>query len=75
MDLDYLGERMFGSKANAGLSFQIGQLRYILFHDEYIQVKKMGIDVFYHQGLGMASQATPRGRHSIRAEEGLELAI
>ncbi len=38
MDLDKIGERMFGSEGNAGVSFQIGQLRYILFHDEYIPV-------------------------------------
>ena len=28
MDLDKFGERMFGGEANAGVSFQIGQLRY-----------------------------------------------
>ena len=33
MDLDALGERMFGGEANAGVSFQIGQLRYVLLHD------------------------------------------
>jgi hypothetical protein len=38
MDLDKLDERMFGGEANAGVSFQIGQLRYILFYDEYIPV-------------------------------------
>ncbi len=38
MDLDELGERMFGSEANAGVSFQIGQMRTVLFHDEYVQV-------------------------------------
>ena len=38
MDLDELGERMFGSEANAGVSFQIGQLRYVLSHNEYIPV-------------------------------------
>jgi hypothetical protein len=38
MDLDKLGERMFGGEANAGESFQIGQLRYMLFLDEYIPV-------------------------------------
>ncbi len=27
MDLDELGKRIFGSEANAGVSFQIGQLR------------------------------------------------
>ncbi len=37
--------------------------------------KKQGTDVFYHQGSGTASQATPRGRHRIRAEVGFELAI
>ena len=39
MDLDELDERMFGCEANAGVSFQIGQLRYVLFHDEYIPVR------------------------------------
>ena len=39
MDLDELGRRMFGGEANAGVSFQIGQLRYVLFHDEYILVR------------------------------------
>jgi hypothetical protein len=38
LDLDKLGERMFGREANAGVSFQIGQLRYILINDEYIPV-------------------------------------
>ncbi len=38
MDLDKLGKRMFGFEAYAGVSFQIGELRYILFHDEYILV-------------------------------------
>jgi hypothetical protein len=37
--------------------------------------KKPGTDVFYHQGSGTASQATPRGRHRIRAGVGFELAI
>jgi hypothetical protein len=30
MALDELGEKMFGCEASAGLSFQIGQLRYVL---------------------------------------------
>ena len=30
MDLDELGEKMLGGEASAGLSFQIGQLRYVL---------------------------------------------
>ena len=30
MDVDVAGERLFGGEANAGVSFQIGQLRYIL---------------------------------------------
>ncbi len=38
MDLDELGERMFGCEANAGVSFQIGQLRCVMIHDEYIPV-------------------------------------
>jgi hypothetical protein len=38
MDLDKFSERMFGGETNAGVSFQIGQLRYILAHDEYIPV-------------------------------------
>jgi hypothetical protein len=36
MDLDQ--ERLFGCKANAGGSFQIGQLRHMPFHDRYIPV-------------------------------------
>ncbi len=43
LDLDKLGERMFGSEANAGVSFQIGQLRYILIHNEYIPVHMLYI--------------------------------
>ncbi len=31
-DLDKLGQRLFGGKANGGVSFQIGQLRYIPVH-------------------------------------------
>jgi hypothetical protein len=30
MDLDEAGRRLFGGEANAGVAFQIGQLRYIL---------------------------------------------
>jgi hypothetical protein len=29
MDLDEFGNRLFGGEANAGVAFQIGQLRYI----------------------------------------------
>jgi hypothetical protein len=43
----------------------------VLFITHVIQLglflKKPGTDVFYHQGSGTASQATPRGRHRIRA--------
>ncbi len=38
MDLAELGKRLFGGQANAGVSFQIGQLRYIPLHDQFIQV-------------------------------------
>jgi hypothetical protein len=38
-------------------------------------LQKPGTDVFFHQGSGTASQATPRGRHRIRAAVGFELAI
>ncbi len=38
-------------------------------------ITKPGTDVSYHQGSGTASQATPRGRHRIRAGVGFELAI
>ncbi len=30
MDLDEAGKHLFGGEANAGVAFQIGQLRYIL---------------------------------------------
>jgi hypothetical protein len=36
MDLDELGKRLYGGEANAAVSFQIGQLRYIPVHDKYI---------------------------------------
>jgi hypothetical protein len=29
LDLDAAGQRLFGGEANAGVAFQIGQLRYI----------------------------------------------
>ena len=36
MDLDELGKRLYGGEANAGVAFQIGQLRYILQYPWYI---------------------------------------
>jgi hypothetical protein len=38
MDVDEAGERLFGGEANAGVSFQIGQLRYILCCTLYMTV-------------------------------------
>ncbi len=38
MDLDKAGKRVFGGEANAGVAFQIGQLRYILVLSWYILV-------------------------------------
>ena len=38
MDVDKAGERLFGGEANAGVSFQIGQLRYILCCTWYMSV-------------------------------------
>ena len=38
MELDELGKRMFGGEANAGVSFQIGQLRYVS-HNKYKLVR------------------------------------
>ena len=49
MDLDELDDRMFDGEANAGVSFQIGQLRYILIHDEYIPVLRSTYQV--HTGF------------------------
>jgi hypothetical protein len=45
LDLDELGKRMIGGEANAGVSFQIGQLRYIMFHDQYILIGTQYIQV------------------------------
>jgi hypothetical protein len=39
MDLDEAGKRLYGGEANAGLAFQIGQLRYILFYTLLYQYK------------------------------------
>jgi hypothetical protein len=36
MDIDELGKRLFGWEANEGVSFQIGQLRYIQLLEQYI---------------------------------------
>ena len=38
MDLDEAGKRLYGGEANAGVAFQIGQLRYILRYNWYIRV-------------------------------------
>ena len=38
MDLDEAGKRLFGGQANAGVAFQIGQLRYIRRPCQYILV-------------------------------------
>ena len=38
MDLNEIGERLFGGEANAGVSFQIGRLRYIPSYTQYILV-------------------------------------
>ena len=39
MDLDEAGKRLFGGEANAGVAFQIGQLRYIPVLYQYILVQ------------------------------------
>ena len=38
MDVDEIDQRLFGGEANAGVSFQIGQLRYIPCHAQFIPV-------------------------------------
>lgn len=38
MDLDEAGKRLYGGEANAGVAFQIGQLRYKLLNLKYIPV-------------------------------------
>ena len=38
MDVDELGKRLYGGEANAAVSFQIGQLRYIPVHVQYILI-------------------------------------
>ena len=37
MDLDEAGKRLFGGEANAGVAFQIGQLRYFSHPNLYVQ--------------------------------------
>ncbi len=67
MDLDALGERMFGGEANAGVSFQIGQLRYVLLHNECILVLTKYILHFNMylmlQGWGLNSSTSDCGVH------------
>ena len=38
IDLDEAGKRLFGREDNAGVAFQIGQLRYILYYTCYMSV-------------------------------------
>jgi hypothetical protein len=38
MDLDEAGKRLYGGEANAGVAFQIGQLRYIVQYHWYMVV-------------------------------------
>ena len=45
MDVDEIGQRLFGGEANAGVSFQIGQLRYIPCNAQFIPVCAMYIPV------------------------------
>ena len=47
MDLDEAGRRLFGGEANAGVAFQIGQLRYVILLNMYVHVTWMYVTCTY----------------------------
>ena len=47
MDLDEAGKRLFGGEANAGVAFQIGQLRYVILLIMYVHVTNMYVICTY----------------------------
>ena len=47
MDLDEAGRRLFGGEANAGVAFQIGQLRYVILLNMYVHVTNMYVICTY----------------------------
>ena len=47
MDLDEAGRRLFGGEANAGVAFQIGQLRYVILLIMYVHVTNMYVICTY----------------------------
>ena len=47
MDLDEAGKRLFGGEANAGVAFQIGQLRCVIYSNTYILCMYMYIPCVY----------------------------
>ena len=47
MDLDEAGRRLFGGEANAGVAFQIGQLRYVILLNMYVNVTNMYVICTY----------------------------
>ena len=48
MDLDEAGKRLFGGEANAGVAFQIGQLRCVIYSNTYILCMYMYTPCIYH---------------------------
>jgi hypothetical protein len=46
MDLDEAGRRLFGGEANAGVAFQIGQLRCVSYSYTYIHITSVYIHVY-----------------------------
>ena len=48
MDLDEASQRLFGGEANAGVAFQIGQLRYVLLGYKDVQCIHMFMNNIYH---------------------------
>ncbi len=46
MDLDEAGRQLFGGEANAGVAFQIGQLRCVSYSYTYVHVTSVYIHVY-----------------------------
>ena len=47
MDLDEAGKRLFGGEANAGVAFQIGQLRCVIFSYNAVHCMYMSTYIMY----------------------------
>jgi hypothetical protein len=58
MDLDEAGKRLFGGEANAGVAFQIGQLRCVIYSQIHVHVH--GTCMYIHMTICWQSRGWDR---------------